>query len=212
MAEHSTQTIVNRPDAPGVLTSYVLAFGAIAAAVPASLSARPVDGRRAAARHAVRRRRRCRVGGRLPPGDRRRDPRLPRVRLPVHRTSRQPGRRRSRARGRPAGVSLHLCAHHRVRRGDAARADARQRAARAVAGDAAQHRRRRHHHRRRRPRHLHERRGRVADRLDADGSASASRSTRCSGSSTRTRAGRSRTRRRRRFGKGSSSAWRITRC
>ena len=33
MAEHSTQTIVNRPDAPGVLTSYVLAFGAIAAAV-----------------------------------------------------------------------------------------------------------------------------------------------------------------------------------
>ena len=33
MAEHSTQTIVNRPDAPAVLTSYVLAFGAIAAAV-----------------------------------------------------------------------------------------------------------------------------------------------------------------------------------
>ena len=35
------------------------------------LAARPVDGRCAAARHAVRRRRRCRVAGRLPPGHRR---------------------------------------------------------------------------------------------------------------------------------------------
>ena len=52
------------------------------------------------------------------------------------------------------------------RRGDARGAGARQRARRADAGDAGQHRRRGDHHRQRRARHLAERRGGIADRLD----------------------------------------------
>ena len=87
-----------------------------------------------------------------------------------------------------------------------------QRAARAAAGHAAQHRRRGHHDRHRGPRHVPERRRRVADRLDGDGAA-------------RPAARRRVPHRQRgdppagrepgapgRFARASSSAWRITPC
>ena len=68
--------------------AYALAIAVLAAAVLLRYLLDPVDGRHAAARHAVRRRGRGGVGRRLPAGHRRRDPRLPRVHLSVHRASR----------------------------------------------------------------------------------------------------------------------------
>ena len=109
------------------------------------------------------------------------------------------------------GVPIHVLAHHRLRRGDAARAGARGRAARNAARHVAQHRRRRHHDRHRGPRHLYQRGGRVLDGLDASGRAGSAARHRVPHRQRDHPSSRSRIPRRGRYGKASSSAWRITR-
>ena len=118
---------------------------------------------------------------------------------------------RHRRPGRAHRLSLYLLPHHRVRRGDAPRADARSRARRAAARDPRQYRRCGGHDRSRRPHRLSEPGRRVPDRLVAARGPRSSRSRKCSGSSTSKPAGRSRARQRGPCGKAPSWAWRTTR-
>ena len=134
-----------------------------------SCRARPADGRLATARHTVRSRRRRGVVGWPSTGHRRRPSRLPGLSLPLHPAPGPPGPERCGHRGRPHLVSLHLFAHHRDRRSDALRPVARQRAARAPAGHAEQHRRRGHHHRSRRASDVRQSRGGDLDGMGAAG-------------------------------------------
>ena len=119
---------------------------------------------------------RCSARSRRLPGwaatgrGRRRGAGVPRLRLPLHPAARAASASRKSGPSSACVAYLFTCSLI-IGIGEAmrTRAGARQRARRAAAGHAAQHRRRGHHHRRRRPRHLPERGGRVADRLDAAG-------------------------------------------
>ncbi len=133
----------------------------------AALGARPADGRQPAARHAVWRGGRCRLGRRVPAGSGRRHPRLYRLRVAVHPPAR-PARPHSAGEcRRTRGVSLHLRPHHRDRRGHAYRAGTRERSRRNPESHTQQHRRCGDHHRYQGTRHISQSRSRIPHRLDA---------------------------------------------